>query len=51
MSHDEELLTMGGNSSIYYGKRVMSDEEIYGSLTEFDFLGYVKDLEDNDLHP
>ena len=51
MAHDKELLTMGGNSSVYYGKRTMADEEIYGDLTEFDFLGYVKDLEDNVLYP
>lgn len=51
MAHDKELLTMGGNSSVYYGVRTMSEDEIYGDNTEFDFLGYIKDLNENDLHP
>jgi hypothetical protein len=51
MAHNKELLTMGGNSSIYYGTRTMTEDEIYGDDTEFDFLGYIKDLEENDLHP
>ena len=51
MAHDKELLTMGGNSSVYYGARTMSEDEIYGDNTEFDFLGYIKDLNENDLHP
>lgn len=51
MAHDKELLTMGGNSSIYYGTRKMSEDEIYGDDTDFDFLGYIKDLDENDLHP
>ena len=51
MSQNKELLTMGGNSSIYYGSRPMAEHEIYGDSTDFDFLGYVKDLEEVELFP
>ena len=51
MSHSNELLTMGGNSSIYYGTRNFTDDEIYGDLTDFNFFGYVKDLDEKDLFP
>jgi hypothetical protein len=39
MPHNDELLTMGGYSSIFYGTRNMSEAEIYGDDTDFDFLG------------
>jgi hypothetical protein len=51
MPHENELLTMGGNSSVYYGTRQMADYEIFGNETEFNFLGQVKDAEGNIVYP
>jgi hypothetical protein len=38
MENDSSLITMGGNSSVFYGSREMSKIEIDGGETSFYFL-------------